>query len=139
MPTCEGTERAQHRAAALWKEGLFFEVHEVLETEWQKASGDTRQALQGVIQIAVAFHHLAHGNRRGARTLLREGRRRLADVPAETLDVVDLRALLDATAPWEAALTAGREPPGAPAELLLSGTAQLTRRRQDHGTKEKTT
>src|SRR5262249_12390638 len=70
--------RAIVRAAALWNEGLFFEVHEVLEAVWQRESGDRRQALQGVIQIAVAWHHLAHGNPRGARTLLREGRARLA-------------------------------------------------------------
>src|SRR5205814_1522910 len=58
-------------AAVLWREGLFFEVHEVLEAVWKTAKGDTRQALQGVIQIAVAYHHLSHGNSRGGTTLAR--------------------------------------------------------------------
>lgn len=102
---------AVRRATALWNEGLFFEVHEVLEAVWQAASGDTRQALQGVIQVAVAYHHLAHGNRRGARTLLREGRRRLAAAPHDALPTLDLDALLAATTPWDAALARGTVPP----------------------------
>jgi hypothetical protein len=92
--------RAVHRAVALWNECLFFEVHEVLEAVWTTAAGDVRQALQGLIQVAVAFHHLAHGNVRGARSLLGEGRARLAGVPPTTLPDVDVAALLDATAPW---------------------------------------
>ena len=71
-PPGAGVVRACRVAAALWNEGLFFEVHEVLEAVWKTAAGAERQALQGVIQIAVAFHHLAHGNRRGARSLLQD-------------------------------------------------------------------
>ena len=111
--------RACRVAAALWAEGLFFEVHEVLEDVWQRTAGAERQALQGVIQIAVAFHHLAHGNRRGARSLLGEGRARLAAVPPETLATVDLRALLAETAAWEAAFAEGTSPAAAPPPLRL--------------------
>jgi len=99
--------RAVGHAVALWNQGLFFEVHEVLEDVWKTATGDHRQALQGVIQIAVAFHHLAHGNLRGARSLLREGRARLASVGPAALPVLDLGALAAATGPWEDALVAG--------------------------------
>lgn len=106
------------RAAALWSEALLFEVHEVLETEWKQQRGPVRQALQGVIQVAVAFHHLRHGNVRGARTLLHEGRGRLAGVPADTLPALDATALLADTAPWDDALAAGTEPPAAPIPLL---------------------
>jgi hypothetical protein len=94
------------RAVALWNERLFFEVHEVLEAEWKRTSGEVRQALQGVIQIAVALHHHAHGNPRGARTLMHEGRGRLAPC-AGALPTLDAAALLTATAPWETALIAG--------------------------------
>jgi hypothetical protein len=94
------------RAIALWNERLFFEVHEVLEAEWTRAAGDERQALQGVIQIGVALHHQAHGNARGARTLMREGRDRLS-ATGRALPTLDVDALLAATAPWEAALAAG--------------------------------
>jgi hypothetical protein len=99
-------ETAVRQAAALWRERLFFEVHEVLEAVWKTASGDLRQALQGLIQIAVAFHHRAHGNLRGARSLLTEGRGRLAAVPRGTV-AADTDALLAATAPIEAALRDG--------------------------------
>jgi predicted metal-dependent hydrolase len=102
------------RAAALWDARLFFEVHEVLEAVWQRASGDTRQALQGIIQIAVAFHHLAAGNLRGARQLMTDGRGRLA-ATATVLPVVDANALLELTAPWEQALAAARPVPAAAA------------------------
>ena len=99
-----GTGRACRIAAVLWNERLFFEVHEVLEKVWVGASGDERQALQGVIQIAVAFHHLAHGNRRGARSLVAEGRARVAGVAPATLPAIDLDRLLADTKPWETAL-----------------------------------
>ena len=113
--------RAIVQAAALWEQELFFEVHEVLEAVWQREGGDRRQALQGLIQVAVAFHHLAHGNPRGARTLLREGRARLAGSPAGTLPWADVDQLLNATAPWEAALArdaGGAVPAGPPPRLV---------------------
>jgi len=113
-PTADGAiAAAVARAIALWNERLFFEVHEVLEAEWKRTSGAERQALQGVIQIAVALHHHAHGNPRGARTLMREGRERLAAC-ARALPVLDVPALLDATTPWEDALASGTAPPADP-------------------------
>jgi hypothetical protein len=111
--------RALRQAAALWDVGLFFEVHEVLETVWRTTSGAPREALQGVIQLAVAHHHLAHGNLRGARRLLREGLRRLAALPADVLPGIDLGALLLATRSWESALAAGTLPAGEPPPLAL--------------------
>ena len=105
-PDAPTAETAVRQAAALWRERLFFEVHEVLEAVWKTASGDLRQALQGLIQIAVAFHHHAHGNLRGARSLLAEGRGRLSAVPRGTV-AADTDALLAATAPIEAAFRDG--------------------------------
>jgi len=110
-------DRACRIAAALWNERLFFEVHEVLEAVWKTATGEARQALQGLIQIAVAYHHLVHGNRRGARTLLAEGRARLASVPPPTLRRLDVPGLLSATAPWDRALAAGDTPVDPPPRL----------------------
>lgn len=110
---------ALHRAVALWEEELFFEVHEVLEAVWATAHGDLRQALQGVIQVAVGLHHLAHGNPRGARKLLHDGRARLAGVAETTLAAVDQAGLLADTAPWEDALARGERPDGTPPRLGL--------------------
>ena len=64
-------------AATLFEAGLYFEVHELLEPSWMRADGVTRQSLQGLIQVAVGFQHLANGNVDGARALLREGAAKL--------------------------------------------------------------
>jgi uncharacterized protein len=75
------------RAARLADAGLFFEVHELLEPAWLRAEGDERLGLQGLIQVAVGFHHAAHGNREGALSLLGEGLAKLrAAAPALPLD-----------------------------------------------------
>jgi hypothetical protein len=65
-------------AGALFDAGLYFEVHEILEPYWMRADGADRQSLQGLIQVAVGFQHLANGNRDGARALLDEGAAKLA-------------------------------------------------------------
>ena len=112
---------AVRRAATLWRARLFFEVHEVLAEVWKTAAGEVRQALQGVIQIAVAYHHLAHGNLRGARALMTEGRARLHGVSPGSLPPLDLGALLEATAPWAAAFAAGEALRHDPPDLSLTG------------------
>ena len=71
-------DEALARAAVLFDAGLAFEVHELLEPYWARAHGDDREALQGLIQIAVGYQHLANGNLAGARALLAEGVARLA-------------------------------------------------------------
>lgn len=64
-------------AAILFDHELFFEVHELLEPPWLRADGETRTLLQGLIQVAVGFHHHAQGNPRGAASLLGEGNAKL--------------------------------------------------------------
>jgi uncharacterized protein len=69
--------QALQAASALFEAGLYFEVHEVLEPHWMAASGATREALQGLIQVAVGWQHLANDNLTGGRSLLVEGSSRL--------------------------------------------------------------
>ena len=64
-------------AGLLFDTRLYFETHELLEPHWMRAEGSDREALQGLIQVAVGFQHLANGNAAGARSLLREGSLRL--------------------------------------------------------------
>jgi len=61
------------KAVRLFNHHLFFEVHEILEDQWKQESGEIRLFLQGLIQIAVAFHHLSNRNFRGAIALLHDG------------------------------------------------------------------
>ena len=65
--------RALVSAALLFHAHLYFEVHELLEPYWLRAEGGDREALQGLIQVAVGFAHLANGNVGGARALLHDG------------------------------------------------------------------
>jgi hypothetical protein len=61
------------RAVRLADGGLYFEVHELLEPAWLQAEGAERRALQGLIQVAVALHHVQNGNAPGAVSRLAEG------------------------------------------------------------------
>lgn len=55
----------------------FFEAHEVWEELWQDYQGDSRKFYQGLIQVAVCFHHFVNGNIRGARKLYGSSRKYL--------------------------------------------------------------
>jgi hypothetical protein len=70
-------QTALGQAALLFDGGLYFEVHELLEPYWLHAAGRERETLQGLIQVAVGFHHLGHGNGAGARALLHDGAAKL--------------------------------------------------------------
>lgn len=76
-------------ARALFDAHLYFEVHELLEPHWRDARGADRETLQGLIQAAVGYQHLANGNLAGARALLEEGRTHLN---GRSLDGIDLSA-----------------------------------------------
>jgi hypothetical protein len=77
-PIAEEIAWALCAAGALFNLELFFEVHELLEPYWRRATGDLRQFLQGLIQVAVGLSHRANGNLRGAHALLDDGNAKLA-------------------------------------------------------------
>lgn len=82
----------------LFNRGQFFECHEVLEAAWLEASAEWKTFLQGLIQVAVAFHHLRQGNFLGAQRLLRAGIEKLSR-GATPQEIVDLEPLLAALEP----------------------------------------
>ena len=49
----------------------------MLEPHWMRAEGSARETLQGLIQAAVGYQHLANGNLEGARALLHDGAAKL--------------------------------------------------------------
>ena len=53
--------------------GDFFRCHETLEALWLKEDYPTRLFYQGILKMAVGFHHLQRRNKRGARAKLQEG------------------------------------------------------------------
>jgi len=94
----------------LFNRGEFFEAHEVWEDVWRAAPEAEKKFLQGLIQVAVAFHHHSKGNLAGARSLLERGRRNLAGYP-ENFGGINLSSLLQLLAGWQAALSAGEAEP----------------------------
>jgi Domain of unknown function (DUF309) len=95
-------------AARLYEAALYFEVHEWLEPHWVTAIGPTREALQGLIQTAVGWQHLANDNVAGARSLLPEGAARLR---GQRLGARDLDGFGRATAMAATRLPAAAPPP----------------------------
>ncbi len=87
----------------LFNSRKFFECHEALEALWLKASGDEKVFLQGIIQVAAAFHHFSRGNHAGAQSLLREGRNKLERFGNERRGL-DLAHLLEQLDLWQAFL-----------------------------------
>jgi len=59
----------------------FWEAHEAWETLWLEAESDLEQFLQGLIQVAAAYHHIQRGTYRGAPRLFAAGLRRLEPFP----------------------------------------------------------
>jgi uncharacterized protein len=84
------------RGIDLFNLGRFFDAHEVLEDVWRPLPRDRplRRHLQGMVQLAVAFHHESTGNYIGARSVLERAMRNLkgADRSFPDLDLKRLRA-----------------------------------------------
>lgn len=57
----------------------FYQCHDTLEEIWIEAPEMDKRFYQGVLQVAVACHHLSNHNQRGAIILLGEAIRRLND------------------------------------------------------------
>ena len=80
----------------LWNAGLFFELHELLETIWHGTSGSQRNALKGLIQAAGVYVHRARGNLEAARNLARRAAINLRGACTELDFIADLDSLLAA-------------------------------------------
>jgi predicted metal-dependent hydrolase len=91
------------RGVALFDNAEFFAAHEVLEDVWRDAAGPEKKYLQGLIQIAVAFHHHGTGNSAGARSLLARAIHNLADCPEVSLGI-QLSPLRHSLAQWQEVL-----------------------------------
>jgi predicted metal-dependent hydrolase len=89
--------------AQSWNEGKFFMAHEVLEGLWVRRRED---ALQGLIQLAVALHHIERGNVKGARTMIQRARGRFRNAAAAS-GAIDLKIMDEYAAKVGAALEAG--------------------------------
>jgi predicted metal-dependent hydrolase len=104
------------RGLQLFNRAEFFDAHEVLEDVWREApAGTARRHLQGLVQLAVAFHHASRENHVGARSVLDRAMRNLEGAEA-TLPLVDLARLRAELAEWQRYL--------AGAETLAGGASR---------------
>jgi uncharacterized protein len=76
--------------------GAFFAAHEHWESVWLTAQEPEKTFLQGLIQVAAAFHHFQRGNHEGTVSLLRSALHRLDHYPEvyAGIAVAPLRAAL---------------------------------------------
>jgi len=101
MRSFDSSSAAYQRGVELLNHGEFFEAHEVLEDVWRDAPEPDRKFLQGLIQIAVAFHHRSCGNLVGFRSVLTRACRNLDEYP-DVYQRVDLATLLTNLEQWHA-------------------------------------
>ncbi len=84
-------------AIRLFDEGDYFMSHETLEEHWIEAPEADRDFLQGLIHLAVGFHHHVRGNVVGTRLQFRKAAARLKSYPTsyEGVDVQAVQGFLD--------------------------------------------
>jgi predicted metal-dependent hydrolase len=69
------------RGISLFNQQHFWHAHEAWEVLWLVARGDDKTFLQGLIQLAAAYHHVQRGTYRGAMRLFDAALRRLSPFP----------------------------------------------------------
>jgi predicted metal-dependent hydrolase len=87
----------------------FFEAHEVWEEVWLVEAEPEKTFLQGIIQIAAAFHHYRRGNSDGAETLLAAGIVKTTRFPANHRGLA-IQELREEAKLWARALGAAQKP-----------------------------
>jgi predicted metal-dependent hydrolase len=90
-----------HRGLDLFNRAHFFDSHEALEDVWRAVPQDDRlrRHLQGMVQLAVAFHHQSTGNYVGAGSVLERALRNLRGAE-RSFPALDLDLLRAEVAPW---------------------------------------
>ena len=72
---------------ALFNEQRFWHAHEAWERIWLTAAGDEKRFLQGLIQLAAAYHHVQRGTYRGGVRLFDAALEKLEAFPESHLGV----------------------------------------------------
>jgi len=102
------------RAVLHFNARRFFESHEDWETLWHEAEGPHREWLQGLIQVAAAFHHVEHGTSSGFGKLMKTSRAKMAGYRGD-VHGIEFARLWEDLQPWFAhgeRVAAGAPPRG---------------------------
>ena len=86
----------------LFNQAHFFDAHEVLEDVWRPSprGSSRRRHLQGLVQLAVAFHHESRDNFIGAQSVLNRACRNLAGAE-DSLPAIDFKRLRAELTDWQ--------------------------------------
>jgi uncharacterized protein len=110
------TQMESHEKDRLYQKGLeafnsahFYDAHEHWEEVWLETPNPDKKFLQGLIQVAAAFHHYSRANLHGTRNLLRAGLLKLDCFP-EVHGGLEIEELREAVREWLAALGSGEIP-----------------------------
>jgi hypothetical protein len=75
----------------------------VLEDVWRESASAEKKFFQGLVQVAVAFHHHSTGNFVGFKSVLKRAMGNLEKCP-DGFHEVDIEQLLEALAAWRDAM-----------------------------------
>ncbi len=92
----EQIDNARIQAVILWNDGLFFEVHDILEDIWHKKQGNERQAVKGLIKAAGVYVHLESDRLNSAERLALKSVRLLKEYEKELGFISNLNVLISA-------------------------------------------
>jgi predicted metal-dependent hydrolase len=84
-----------------------------LEDVWRVAPPEEKQFLQGLVQLAVAFHHHSTGNRIGMRSVMDRGMKNLGG-HADGFCGIKLTPLMRSLDVWREAVEKGETHPARP-------------------------
>jgi predicted metal-dependent hydrolase len=69
------------RGVALFNSAEFWKAHEAWEEIWLQSTSDEKRFLQGLIQLAAAYHHVTRGTYSGAVRLFESSLQKLEAFP----------------------------------------------------------
>lgn len=86
------------QAVLLWNEGLFFEVHEILESVWNDEQRWRKDVLRGWIQAAGVYIHRQRGAARAGATLAARAAAHLTAHRKSLPEISNIEELIEALA-----------------------------------------
>jgi uncharacterized protein len=105
-------DRLFQKGLDAFNSGHFYDAHEHWEEVWLETPNPEKTFLQGLIQVAAAFHHHSKENSLGCRNLLQAGLTKLDQFPQSHhgLAIESLRASVRL---WLTVLETGEKPENA--------------------------
>ena len=102
-------DRLFRKGLEAFNSGHFYEAHEHWEEVWLQTLDPEKMFLQGLIQVAAAFHHYLRANRQGTLNLLHAGLTKIEQFPHDHRGLA-LEPLRIVVREWLVTLNYGEDP-----------------------------